>query len=320
MTKNLPPGRRDEDVRAARSLLPTALRAALRRVPLPEVDRTAATPAWSPQASAGATNSLPQTQGTVANPLTSLSPHSSSLPVRWRVHTPIIVDTHSGALLGTAAVTVGAGGAFMLVTGLEPSKTHSIWMNAWFDTGLALVILGLAVAGLGLYANFRKLRTGTSAADAAKPAQVPPTDKPRRPLPPLEVKILPDSGFERWGQSVRIAALHVEVKNTTGKDILVNDYEFSYDTQGRPTWEQQATNDEQLAVRQEIKRRDECQEHGQPLGNFTRINANGQVYGWLLAPISRNPAGGTPECTVTVVDDDGDRYPAKLPGREARTW
>ena len=192
-------------------------------------------------------NSLPQTQGTVANPLTSLPPHASSLPVRWRVHTPIIVDTHSGALLGTAAVTVGAGGAFMLVTGLEPSKTHSIWMNASFDTGLALVILGLAVARLGLYANFRKLRTGTSAADAAKPAQVPPTDKPRRPLPPLEVKILPNSGFERWGQSVRIAALHVEVKNTTGKDILVNDYEFSYDTQGRPTWEQQATDDERLA-------------------------------------------------------------------------
>ena len=74
----------------------------------------------------------------------------------------------------------------------------------------------------------------------------------------------------------------------TARDILVNDYEFSYDAQvaqrrssGPPT-----TSDSQSGG---DRATDECQEHGQPLGNFTRINANGQVYGSLLAPISRNP-------------------------------
>jgi hypothetical protein len=227
-------------------------------------------------------------------------------------------DGPSTPLLAAAGVTVAAGGVFTATAALEPSKTpRPIWLNSWFDAGLACVIFGLALAALGLYLNLRKQESMPPAAGADKHASIRVADGPGAPL---TVKILADSCFASWSHSARIAALHVQIENITNTDILVDDYEFSYDPEGRPTWEQQATNDEQLSVRHEIHRRDECQEHGQPLRNFTRINALSQISGWLLAPTSRNPAGGTPECTVVVVDDDGNRYPAKLSRRKPRTY
>ena len=69
---------------------------------------------------------------------------------------PHVADKHSGVLLAASAVTVTVGGAFIAVTALEPNKTsRSVWANAWFDLGLAFVIVGLLLMLGGIYLHFR---------------------------------------------------------------------------------------------------------------------------------------------------------------------
>lgn len=131
-------------------------------------------------------------------------------------------------------------------------------------------------------------------------------------LPPLIVTIL-DSRFETWRWIAQIAALHVQVENTTDKPILVATYGFGCNNEGRPLWQEQASHDEQLSVDREIHRRQERQEYGQPLRNYARIQPHQRISGWLVTCVSRNPAGGTPQCTVTVKDDIGNQYTTVLP-------
>lgn len=234
---------------------------------------------------------------------------------------PTAADRHSATLLTAGGVAVTVGGVFMAVTALEPSKTpRSIWANAWFATGFGCLAVGVMLALLGLYLHFRRPKPTSPAPEATEPAPVTAAVRLGPPLPPLVVKILPDSRFEGWQQSIMIAILHVEVENTTDKDILIDGYEFTYDTEGRPLWDHQGTNDEQISVLQEINRRDQSQEHGQPLQKFRRIAARNRISGWFLRPVPRSLAGGTPECTVVVRDDIGNRYPAKMPRQEPRTY
>lgn len=71
-----------------------------------------------------------------------------------------VADRHSGTLLAAGGVFVAAGAAFMAVTAFEPSKTlQPVFANAWFDVGLAFVIVGLLVAAVGSYLNFFQRKT-----------------------------------------------------------------------------------------------------------------------------------------------------------------
>lgn len=234
---------------------------------------------------------------------------------------PAVADRHSGTLLGAGGVLVTAGGTFMAVTALEPSRiSKSIWGNSWFDTGFACLIVGLAFAALGVYLNYRKQRPASADAERAGPAPATEIKGPGRPLPPLLVRILPDSRFEKWTRSVMIAALHVAVENTTDKELSIDGYEFIFSNDGHFSWDYQVANDEQISALQEIKRRDQCQENGRPLRALEQISAGNRISGWLLTAIPRNPAGGTPECTIVVMDDIGNKYTAKLPRQEPRTY
>ena len=134
-------------------------------------------------------------------------------------------DKHSAALIAAGSVTATFGGAFITVTALEPGRPiKPIWANAWFDIGFACAIIGLALAAFGLYLNFRRH------------ARIPPaaSGRPGSALPPLVVTVMADSRFVGWRHTAMIAALHVEIENSTDKDIVIDGYEFTCDNEGQP--------------------------------------------------------------------------------------
>lgn len=224
------------------------------------------------------------------------------------------MDKHSSVLLAAGGVIAAAGGAFMTVT---PTKSSaSDWTNTWFSAGFACVIIGLCLAALGLFMHFNRQRLKSSAVGAKEATRVP---KAGDPGPPLIIKIMPHSWFENWGPC-RIAILLVEVENTTDRDISIVRYEFTCDNEGQPHWDHRATNDERMEIVREITRRQNDLDYGPPLEDIKRIAARSRVSGCCLAPVSRNPVGGTPECVLEVEDDMGNRYLAKLPRRKPRTY
>jgi hypothetical protein len=80
---------------------------------------------------------------------------SVRLPAR-QIEAP---DRHSATLVGASVVLVTAGGVFMTVTALEPTKSpHPVWGNLWFDSGFALVALGLLIGLIGVYQHFQHER------------------------------------------------------------------------------------------------------------------------------------------------------------------
>jgi hypothetical protein len=224
------------------------------------------------------------------------------------------MDKHSSILLAVGGVIAAAGGAFMAV---PPRRgTAPGWANAWFDAGFACVIAGLLLAGLGLLAHFRRMR------------QTPPTPEAKgtqRDLtagaqsPPLVVKIMPHSWFDNW-ESCRIAILLVELENTTDRHISIARHEVTHEKNGRPHWDHQATNDQRMKIIQEITRRQSDRRYGMPLDNVRVIPARSCVSACFLAPVFRSAAGGSPEFILTVEDDIGNKYIARLPRREPRTY
>ncbi len=144
-----------------------------------------------------------------------------------------------------------------------------------------------------------------------------PEDQDR---PPLVVTILEDSKFSNWRHMAMIAALHVEVENTTDAPIDVQGYGYTFDTEGASLWSHEASSEDRLAIEREMHRRDQAQEYGQPLRIYGRIPARSRVSGWVLLAVNRKPQGGTPECTVIVTDDVGNEYRAKLPKREPQIY
>jgi len=231
----------------------------------------------------------------------------------------VTVDKHSSVLLAAGSVMAATGGTFMAVT---PSKiSAAIWANAWFSAGFACVVVGLALAALGVYLHFRRLHLKSCAPNGEGKKRIPTStaDTLGLPVPPMIVRIMPHSRFENWGLC-RIAVLLVEVENTTDRDISIGCYEFTCDDEGQPHWDHQATNDQRMKIVQEIARRQNDGDYGQPLEDIKRIAARSRSSGCYLAPVARNPAGGTPECAIAVEDDIGNRYLAKLPRREPRTY
>jgi hypothetical protein len=230
-------------------------------------------------------------------------------------------DKRSAALIATGGVTATVGGAFILVTTPAPGgPPRPMWANAWFDIGFAGSIAGLVLAALGLYLIFRRQDRTRPGTRAVEPDPAPAPGGPGSAFPPLVVKILPDSRFVSWQKTAMIAALHVEIENTTTRDIVIDGYEFTCDNEGQPLWDHQTSADERISLLREIKRRDDSGEHGPRLRDITRIASRNRISGWLLMPVSRDSGGGTPGCTVAVRDVPGNRYLAKLPRQEPRTY
>ena len=220
-------------------------------------------------------------------------------------------DSHSSALIGAGAVMVTVGGVFMAVA------PRSVWSNVWFDAGFGFLVVGLIVAAVGLYFNFRKPRPKSSKGTELQP--VPKTGVPgvQSQEGPLAVRIL-DSDFEGHGSSAMFAAIHISVDNTTDRKIRVVGYDFNYENGRRLSWEHYA-NDEQRKDFQD-KRRAKMQEYGPSLQLPAWIDAHSHVSWWILESVTRTPAGGTPACTVFIFDDFGNSYEAKIAGQEPQAY
>jgi hypothetical protein len=136
---------------------------------------------------------------------------------------------------------------------------------------------------------------------------------------PIVVQII-DYRFENWHQVALIASLHVEVKNTTNKDILLQSYGFTVENEGRTPWEHHVSGEDRLSVTREIERRMGRHDPGMPIRKFMRIPAHDTVSGWYWSAVTRIPTGGSPGCTFIVEDDVGNRYQAKIPKSEPKTY
>jgi hypothetical protein len=221
------------------------------------------------------------------------------------------MDKHSSALMATGGVLVPAGGALMAV------GHATTWASAWFCGGIACAGPGVLLALLGLFAHFRASRKKPST-EQDKPVVGLGAGVLAAPIQPLIYKILQDTRFDPWGPC-RIAILQIEIENTTDRDISISGWQFTCDDEGRPHWDYQVTNDQRMKVVQEITNRQNASGYG-ALEEITHIAARSRASGCWLAPVARNPAGGTPECSITFEDDMGNKYVVKQPRREPRTY
>ena len=138
-------------------------------------------------------------------------------------------------------------------------------------------------------------------------------------IPALVVEIV-DQDFEDWRHLVLIAALRVKITHTTERMIRVGSYGFTHDPEGRSGWHTHVTADEDLEIARELHARKERQHYGVPLRNYATVPAHESVLGWVVEAVTRDPAGGTPRCTVFVRDKVGNSYQATLARQEPQTY
>lgn len=201
----------------------------------------------------------------------------------------------------------------MTVGVTEASQAHHMWINIWFDLGLAFVVIGLAATAIGTYLHFRSKTSGTVPADEA--GTVDPTG-----LPPLVVKIKGNPQWENWKYIAWIAAFHVQITNTTDQRILIASFGFTTDNRGLQPWESTATNEQHGSVEGEIGAKQERSYYGAPLRTQNQVPARDSVSGWFVTAVTRDPAGGTPRCMIIVKDDIGNQYTATVPAQEPKVY
>ena len=127
-------------------------------------------------------------------------------------------------------------------------------------------------------------------------------------MPPLLVRLKEPPQWENWKYVAMIAAFHVEIRNTTDRPIMVGSYAFTTDNRGLPDWESTAIGEEHIGVHREIHARHENHHYGPQLRLHSEVPAHESVSGWFVTAVTRDPAGGTPECSIIVKDDIGNEY------------
>jgi hypothetical protein len=210
------------------------------------------------------------------------------------------------AAWGVVAALTGAGAVAVWIAARTTGTHVPIW-PAYPLGAVAVIALYLTFASvLGLPPVRGRREIASSGHEVSRPK--------------LMVTILADSEFENWRYIALIAALHVQVENTTDRPVLVGGYAFTYDAGGEPSWETQEPGQEVMSLQREISRRNERQQYGQPLRNFARIPARETISGWFLTAVSRPPTGGTPAGIVIISDDVRNEYRATLPRREPQIY
>jgi hypothetical protein len=127
------------------------------------------------------------------------------------------------------------------------------------------------------------------------------------------------SRFENWKRIALIAALRVKITNTTEDMIRLSTIGFTCDPEGKLGLGTTLSADERLEIDRELYARRERQHYGISLHNHATIPAHESISGWVVEGVTRDPAGGTPRCTVVIKDELGNEYRATLPMREPQT-
>jgi hypothetical protein len=184
------------------------------------------------------------------------------------------------------------------------------WLRTLFVALVVIAVVSFVALLLtgprALWAAWRNRGRAESALPAA-PAKPDPAQ-----LPPLMVRLLEPPQWENWKYIALIGAFHIEITNTTGRAILIGSFAFTTDNRGLASWESNATDVQHIEIRREVHARQEGHRYGPSLRIHSQVPAHATVSGWFVTAVTRNPAGGTPECTFMVQDDIGNEYPVTI--------
>lgn len=115
----------------------------------------------------------------------------------------------------------------------------------------------------------------------------------------------------RLNESIRILAAQVKIRNRTRDTIRIECYGF-YSVASDETHEQfRLSGSEASAVEHVVN----SEKYFPPVQGYAAIAARSSISGWYLAPVGRDPAGGTPKCVITVKDDVGNMYLVTIPAQ-----
>jgi hypothetical protein len=140
---------------------------------------------------------------------------------------------------------------------------------------------------------------------------------PRLARLPLKVTVV-DHNWESYQHTVLIGAFRVRIKNTTDKPIRVSGIGFQSDNRGLPSWHTTMTGDQALPIERELHRRKEASQNGNPLRNFSVVEARETISGWVIEAVTRDAGGGTPNVAITIRDELGNQYQATVDRTEPR--
>jgi hypothetical protein len=130
---------------------------------------------------------------------------------------------------------------------------------------------------------------------------------------PLSVN-LQSSQWDNLSDVNRMVAAEFEISNRTSRPIRIESYEFGYERADGLLESAQISESEALAIDSIAKR------YYPPLDGFVEVPARRSICGWYVAPVSRNPAGGTPKCILTVKDYIGNLYYAIIPAQQPHIY
>jgi hypothetical protein len=136
----------------------------------------------------------------------------------------------------------------------------------------------------------------------------------RRRRPPLIVKVRDTPQWQSLNDETKIIAAEVELTNRTRDAIRIEECEFTYEGSGGILESIQLSGNDTLAF-------DDIVQHYYPqLKGFAEVLPHKSISGWCIAPVRRNPVGGTPKCVVTVKDTIGNLYYATIPAQKPQVY
>jgi hypothetical protein len=132
---------------------------------------------------------------------------------------------------------------------------------------------------------------------------------------PLAVKI-EDMIWETLNSAFWALALKVDMKNRTSRSVKIVSCESVHEASDGTLVSAQLSDEDSRAVEYTA----DSKRYFPPLLRYPEIPARRSVSGWYVTPVARNPAGGTPKCIITVIDEIGNRYKLVIPAQEPHTY
>lgn len=129
---------------------------------------------------------------------------------------------------------------------------------------------------------------------------------------PLVVRITGNPQWLDQRNDIWILATELKIKNRTREAVGIRGYEIEYETPSGIRARTQPSDEDVRAVEQVTN----SDSYFPPLHRFHDVPARKSISGWYVAAVSRDPAGGTPKCVVTVIDIIGRRYSRTIPAQQ----
>lgn len=241
-----------------------------------------------------------------------------------------MADKHTAAFWTGGAALIAAGGIFIAVTALEPTKKPgTVWANSWFDLGFALVMLGLLVTIIGTVLHFIKEAEPTSAPPSvtldesklSRPPLTPP--EPDRGTSPLKMAVV-EEDWSLVEDTLWAFGIAVKVENKTDQTILITDISFTnLDDGDRKTPLYERFQDIWPAVTRETKHLFDVHLNDGYSGIFEDnilFSPNQAEVLWYIGEALSPEGGGRPRFTLTLKDSLGNSYDMDFHRRPAQRF